>query len=97
MEDVYRQYKPLLFSLAYRMLGVVTEAEDIVQETFLSLVQNDIEDIHHMKSYLCKIVTNRCLDTLKSSRWKREQYVGEWLPEPLIDDWRETDPLHAVI
>lgn len=97
MEEVYRQYKPLLFSLAYRMLGVVTEAEDIVQETFLSLVQNDIEDIHHMKSYLCKIVTNRCLDTLKSSRWKREQYVGEWLPEPLIDDWRETDPLHAVI
>ncbi|MDF2681276.1 MAG: polymerase [Brevibacillus sp.] len=97
MEDVYRQYKPLMFSLAYRMLGSVTEAEDIVQETFLALTQSDIEDIHHMKSYLCKAVTNRCLDTLKSARWKREQYVGEWLPEPMVDNSAGGDPLQSVI
>lgn len=97
MEDVYRQYKPLLFSLAYRMLGVVSEAEDIVQETFLSLVQNDTRDIQHVKSYLCKAVTNRCLDTIKSARWRREQYVGEWLPEPVPDDWRENQPLDVLV
>ncbi|QRG68505.1 RNA polymerase sigma-70 factor [Brevibacillus choshinensis] len=97
MEDVYRQYKPLLFTLAYRMLGSVAEAEDIVQETFLALTQSGVEDIHHLKSYLCKAVTNRCLDTWKSARWKREQYVGEWLPEPLADGSLENDPLQSVL
>ncbi|MFE1630540.1 RNA polymerase sigma-70 factor [Brevibacillus reuszeri] len=97
MEDVYQEYKALLFSLAYRMLGSVTEAEDIVQETFLAFAQNDINDIHHIKSYLCKAVTNRCLDLLKSARWKREQYVGEWLPEPFMDEKSENDPLHAMM
>ncbi|SFJ33512.1 RNA polymerase sigma-70 factor [Brevibacillus centrosporus] len=97
MEDVYRQYKSLMFSLAYRMLGSVAEAEDIVQETFLALTQSDIDDIQHIKSYLCKAVTNRCLDTMKSARWKREQYVGEWLPEPLADDATGSDPLHSVL
>ena len=97
MEDVYQEYKALLFSLAYRLLGSVTEAEDIVQETFLAFAQNDINDIHHVKSYLCKAVTNRCLDTLKSARWKREQYVGEWLPEPFMDEKNENDPLHVLM
>ncbi|WP_312114711.1 RNA polymerase sigma-70 factor [Brevibacillus reuszeri] len=97
MEDVYQEYKALLFSLAYRMLGSVTEAEDIVQETFLAFAQNDFNDIHHVKSYLCKAVTNRCLDTLKSARWKREQYVGQWLPEPYMADRSEHDPLHVVM
>lgn len=97
MEQIYREYKALLFSLAYRMLGSVTEAEDIVQETFLALTQSDIRDIHHVKSYLCKAVTNRCLDTLKSARWKREQYVGEWLPEPYAVAMDPSDPVHAVM
>ncbi|MFA4136175.1 MULTISPECIES: RNA polymerase sigma factor SigJ [unclassified Brevibacillus] len=97
MEDVYREYKSLLFSLAYRMTGSVTEAEDIVQDTFLALAGTDIQDIHHVKSYLCKAVTNRCLDVLKSARWKREQYVGEWLPEPMLDASETNDPLQAVI
>ncbi|MFS0558063.1 RNA polymerase sigma-70 factor [Brevibacillus sp. 179-C9.3 HS] len=97
MEDVYREYKSLLFSLAYRMTGSVTEAEDIVQDTFLALAGTDFQDIHHVKSYLCKAVTNRCLDLLKSARWKREQYVGEWLPEPIVDASATNDPLHTVI
>ncbi|ASJ52114.1 RNA polymerase [Brevibacillus formosus] len=97
MEDVYREYKSLLFSLAYRMTGSVTEAEDIVQDTFLALAGTDIQDIHHVKSYLCKAVTNRCLDLLKSARWKREQYVGEWLPEPMLDASETNDPLQTVI
>ncbi|MGG4450439.1 RNA polymerase sigma factor SigJ [Brevibacillus sp. HB1.2] len=97
MGDVYREYKSLLFSLAYRMTGSVTEAEDIVQDTFLALAGTDIQDIHHVKSYLCKAVTNRCLDLLKSARWKREQYVGEWLPEPMLDASETNDPLQTVI
>ncbi|HBZ80705.1 MULTISPECIES: RNA polymerase sigma-70 factor [Brevibacillus] len=95
--EVYLQYKGLLFTLAYQMTGSVAEAEDIVQETFVALAGVDINDIQHVKSYLCKAVTNRCLDTLKSARWKREQYVGEWLPEPLFDDGGENDPLRTVI
>jgi len=97
MEDVYREYKPLLFSIAYRMLGTVSEAEDLVQETFLSLAQGDSGDIHQMKNYLCKVLTNRCLDVLKSARRKREHYVGEWLPEPLPDMDGRNDPLHALM
>lgn len=97
MEDVYLEYKPLLFSIAYRMLGTVSEAEDIVQETFLTLARDDIGDIHHMKSYLCKVLTNRCLDFLKSARRKREHYVGEWLPEPLPDVDGRGDPLRALM
>ncbi|MGZ0052186.1 RNA polymerase sigma factor SigJ [Brevibacillus gelatini] len=97
MEQVYRKYKGLMFSLAYQMTGSVAEAEDIVQETFVALADANINDILHVKSYLCKAVTNRCLDTLKSARWKREQYVGEWLPEPLFDERGANDPLHAVI
>ena len=97
VEDAYRQYKPLLFSIAYRMLGRVTEAEDIVQETFLTLVQSELDDIHHLKTYLCKAVTNKCLDRLKSAGWRREQYVGEWLPEPLLDDTKRADPLDALV
>lgn len=97
MEDVYREYKSLLFSLAYRMTGSVMEAEDIVQDTFLALAGTDIQDIHHVKSYLSKAVTNRCLDLLKSARWKREQYVGEWLPEPMLDASETNDPLQTVI
>ncbi|WP_432776210.1 RNA polymerase sigma-70 factor [Brevibacillus gelatini] len=97
MEQVYRKYKGLMFSLAYQMTGSVAEAEDIVQETFVALADANINDILHVKSYLCKAVTNRCLDTLKSARWKREQYVGEWLPEPLFDERGANDPLQAVI
>lgn len=97
MEDVYRENKSLMFSLAYRMTGSVTEAEDIVQDTFLAMAGTDLDDIHHVKSYLCKAVTNRCLDLLRSARWKREQYVGEWLPEPMLDFAESNDPLHTVI
>ncbi len=79
----YQQLKPLLFSISYRMLGSISEAEDIVQETFLKAYQVDEEKLENKKAYLCKMVTNRSLDVLKSARFKREQYVGPWNPEPL--------------
>ncbi|RLL43620.1 RNA polymerase sigma-70 factor [Oceanobacillus piezotolerans] len=82
----YMQYKPLLFSLGYRMLGSVAEAEDVVHETFLKAYQLKGTMIENKKAYLCKILTNRCLDILKSVRMKRMDYVGPWNPEPLLLD-----------
>ncbi|WP_201004919.1 RNA polymerase sigma-70 factor [Paenibacillus glycanilyticus] len=86
IEELYKRYKTELFSLAYRMLGSVMDAEDIVQDAFLSY--NGLSDagtIRNERAFLYKIVTNRCLDLLRSSAKKREMYVGPWLPEPLID------------
>lgn len=91
--EEYQQYKPLLFSIGYRMLGSVAEAEDLVQETFLKAFQIDVEKIENKKAYFCKIMTNMCLDVLKSSRYKREHYIGTWNPEPLFSEKRlELDP-----
>jgi RNA polymerase sigma-70 factor, ECF subfamily len=90
----YLQYKPLLFSLGYRMLGSVAEAEDLVQDTFLKAYQVNEEKIENKKAYLCKMMTNRCLDVLKSARHRREQYIGPWNPEPLL---LENDPTEVII
>lgn len=90
-DEIYRVYKPLLFSISYRMLGSVVEAEDIVQESFLTFFQKDIASISNHKAYLCKITTNLCLDLLKSARRKKEVYIGPWLPEPYIPS--ETEDL----
>lgn len=90
-EQLFMLHRPLLFSLAYRMLGSVHDAEDIIQEAYFTLSETSIEQVQNPKAYLCKIVTNRCIDLLKSARKKRETYVGPWLPEPLIID-SEKDP-----
>jgi RNA polymerase sigma-70 factor, ECF subfamily len=90
----YLQYKPLLFSLGYRMLGSVAEAEDLVQDTFLKAYQVSEEKIENKKAYLCKMMTNRCLDVLKSARYRQEQYIGPWNPEPLL---LENDPSEVII
>ncbi|MDD9271132.1 RNA polymerase sigma-70 factor [Paenibacillus sp. GCM10023248] len=83
--QVYTAYKTLLFSLAYRMLGSVMDAEDIVQEAFLYMSEKNPQGIMHPKAYLCKMVTNRCIDKLRSASKTREVYVGPWLPEPLME------------
>ncbi|MEF3303966.1 RNA polymerase sigma-70 factor [Paenibacillus sp. GYB003] len=79
----YETYRRLLFSIAYRLLGRVAEAEDVVQDVFVSLQAADREKIDDMKAFLSRAVTNRCLNILKSARSKREVYPGPWLPEPL--------------
>lgn len=85
--QTYQTYKPLLFSLAYRMLGSVMDAEDIVHEAFLLLGEADEKtEITNIKAYLCKIVTNRCIDKLRSAAKQREVYIGPWLPEPIVED-----------
>ena len=83
---VYVTLRPLLFSIAYRMLGSVTEAEDIVQEAFLryhGAVASQGEP-GSPKAYLSAVVTRLCIDQLRSARVRRESYVGDWLPEPLL-------------
>lgn len=99
MEGLYQTYQPLLFSLAYRMLGSVMDSEDIVQEAFIAFNQlPNREQIENKKAYLCKIVTNRCLDLIRSSAKKREVYVGPWLPEPLLEiQDSPNDPAHVFL
>nr|WP_026909201.1 RNA polymerase sigma factor SigJ [Paucisalibacillus globulus] len=84
MEELYNQYRPLLFTLAYQMTGSSMDAEDLVQDVFMKLHHIDIGKLDNPKAFLCKMVTNKCLDYLTSARKKREQYVGVWLPEPVV-------------
>ncbi|WP_371916265.1 sigma-70 family RNA polymerase sigma factor [Paenibacillus sp. FSL H8-0259] len=83
MEELYQNYKGYAFSIAYRMLGVVADAEDAVQDTFAELQRRDRSGIQNIKAYVAKGVTNRCLNMLNSARSRRETYIGEWLPEPV--------------
>ena len=80
----FEQQRPLLFSIAYRMLGSVMEAEDAVQESYLRYMATDADAIQSPKAFLSTVVTRLCLDQLKSARVKREEYFGPWLPEPLL-------------
>ncbi len=84
--EIYQTLRPLLFSIAYRMLGSVTEAEDIVQEAFVRYHRATASNgqPESPKAYLSTIVTRLCIDHLQSARVRRESYVGEWLPEPLL-------------
>ncbi|MDX1522302.1 MAG: RNA polymerase sigma-70 factor [Anaerolineae bacterium] len=79
----FEAHRPLLFSIAYRMLGSVMEAEDMVQETYLRYVSTPINTIESPKAFLSTIITRLCLDHLKSAKVRREEYIGPWLPEPL--------------
>jgi RNA polymerase sigma-70 factor (ECF subfamily) len=91
--------RPLLFSIAYRMTGAVTDAEDLVQETYARM--HDAEGrgtvIESRRAYACAVVTRLAIDHLRSARVRREEYVGEWLPEPIVTN-RSADPeLHAEL
>jgi RNA polymerase sigma factor (sigma-70 family) len=85
MQEMYEEYKMLLFKLAYQLTGSVSDAEDAVHDVFIKLFDVPPEKLAQPKAYLCKMVTNRCRDLQKTARKKREQYFGEWLPEPLFN------------
>jgi RNA polymerase sigma-70 factor (ECF subfamily) len=95
LQKLYSQFQPLLFSIAYRMLGTVSDAEDIVHDVYLQAGEKMIEHVENKKAYLCKMVTNKCIDHLKSAAHKREVYTGPWLPEPLI--LNDNDPITEVM
>lgn len=82
-----------LFRLAYRMLGRAGEAEDAVQETFLRWAAADHAAIENPSAWLTTVCTRVCLDTLRSARWRREHYVGPWLPEPVLTTGEPDDPV----
>lgn len=81
--QLFEQYRGLLFSIAYRLLGSASDAEDIVQESFLRWMQADTSQVQSPKAYLSTMVVRLCLDQLRSARARREVYVGPWLPEPI--------------
>src|SRR5262245_964360 len=89
----YEELRPLLFSIAYRMIGSVSEAEDIVQEAFLRIHRAEAEGttVESPKAYLSTVTTRLSIDHLKSARVRREQYFGQWLPEPLLTDGSAPD------
>ena len=96
--EEFEELRPLLFSIAYRILGSVSEAEDAVQETWLRYHASETVPIS-LKSFLSAIVTRVSIDVLRSARVRRESYIGQWLPEPLLTDDASAaypDPEHAA-
>jgi RNA polymerase sigma-70 factor (ECF subfamily) len=82
--ETYEIYRPRLFGIAYRMLGSAMAAEDILQDAYLRVRSIPDEDMRSPQAFLSRVVTRLCLDELKTVRAKRETYVGEWLPEPVV-------------
>ncbi|MEM8808875.1 MAG: RNA polymerase sigma-70 factor [Cyanobacteria bacterium P01_G01_bin.38] len=95
LED-FNQYRSLLFAIAYRMLGSVMDAEDMVQEAFLRWQPTPGQTIKSTKAYLTTIVTRLCIDRLRSARVQREQYVGSWLPEPIVKESSTEKPINSI-
>jgi RNA polymerase sigma-70 factor (ECF subfamily) len=77
--------RPVLARIAYRMLGSVADAEDVVQEAFVRWLRTDRDAVRSPEAFLRRMVTRLCLDQLKSARHRREAYVGPWLPEPVVE------------
>ena len=92
--EEFEELRPLLFAIAYRILGSVSEAEDAVQETWLRYQASPTRPTS-TKAFLSAVVTRISIDVLRSARVRREEYVGHWLPEPLLDDPYE-DPARSA-
>jgi RNA polymerase sigma-70 factor (ECF subfamily) len=91
----FDQYRSLLFSVAYRMLGSVADAEDMLQETFIRWQQAPNDDIRSPRAFLVTVISRLCINHLQSARMQREEYVGQWLPEPIVTD-PGSDPLGII-
>jgi RNA polymerase sigma-70 factor (ECF subfamily) len=92
--DDFIELRPLLFSIAYRMLGSVSDAEDVVQDAYLRYHRalQDGTVVDSPKAYLSAITTRLSIDLLRSARVRRETYIGQWLPEPMLTDAAAPDP-----
>jgi len=93
--DIFNADRPRLFSIAYRMLGSASDAEDVLQDAWVRYAAADASTIRSPQAFATTIVTRLCLDRLKSARATREQYVGPWLPEPVLT--REMDSPEATL
>jgi RNA polymerase sigma-70 factor (ECF subfamily) len=96
-EGLFDELRPVAFAIAYRMLGSVSEAEDVVQEALLRVHQavDTGEQIASPRAFVATVTTRLAIDELRSARARRERYVGEWLPEPIITDGRDDPARHA--
>ncbi|MGA4847241.1 RNA polymerase sigma-70 factor [Streptomyces sp. G5(2025)] len=82
-DDPFIEHRPLLFTIAYEMLGSATDAEDVLQESYLRWSAVDRAEVEHPRAYLVRVVTRQALNHLRAVRARREEYVGTWLPEPI--------------
>ncbi|MFD9894504.1 RNA polymerase sigma-70 factor [Amycolatopsis sp. NPDC059027] len=82
----FDQLRPLLFTIAYEILGSAADAEDVVQDSYLRWCDVDSDEVTHLRAYLVQIVTRQALNRLRTVRRRREDYVGTWLPEPIRTD-----------
>jgi RNA polymerase sigma-70 factor (TIGR02957 family) len=96
-EELLQELRPVSFAIAYQMLGSVAEAEDVVQEALLQVHQalQAGQQIASPRALVATVTTRRAIDQLRSARARREQYVGQWLPEPIITDGRDDPARHA--
>ncbi|GAA2535228.1 RNA polymerase sigma-70 factor [Mycolicibacterium diernhoferi] len=84
--DRFTALRPLLFTIAYEILGSATESDDVLQESYLRWAEVDLDTVRDTKSYLAQLVTRQALNALRAAARRREEYVGPWLPEPLLVD-----------
>lgn len=94
--SIFEEHRPLLFGVAYRMLGSVADAQDMVQETYLRWQQAANETVQTPRAWLTTVITRLSINHLQSARVQRETYVGQWLPEPLIDE-RASSPADTAM
>jgi RNA polymerase sigma factor (sigma-70 family) len=95
--ELLDELRPIAFAIAYRMLGSASEAEDVVQEALLRLhraIESEAE-LDSPRAYLATVTTRLAIDELRSARVRRERYVGEWLPEPILTDGVDDPARHA--
>ncbi|MFI8790166.1 RNA polymerase sigma-70 factor [Streptomyces sp. NPDC055105] len=90
--EVFEEHRPVLMGVAYRMLGRVVDAEDVVQDAWLRWAQADRDEVREPRAYLVRVATRLAIDRLRQAQVRREAYVGPWLPEPLVTDFGPTAP-----
>lgn len=100
LADSFESHRAHLLSVGYRLTGSVSDAEDAVQESWFRLADADQSDIRELRAWLTTVVSRICLDRLRSAAVRRESYIGQWLPEPIVTDLapsRAPDPLESVV
>ncbi|RYG28551.1 MAG: sigma-70 family RNA polymerase sigma factor, partial [Burkholderiales bacterium] len=89
---IFEENRSRLLRIAYRMLGSMAEAEDIVQDTWIRWRRVDLAEVRQPSAFLTRTITRLCLDWMKSARARRESYFGSWLPEPIVEEAEEAIP-----